>query len=74
MAGSRSRTDIMLKAMWSTPACSQPAESTVHQRPKRKTGTEPLAPSTNRLSTPGESREKSPLARIAEGWMASALT
>ena len=43
----------MLKRMCSTPACSQPAVSTVHQRPNWNTGSAPLAPSRNSTSVLG---------------------
>ena len=54
-AGASCRIHITLKTTCSTPACSQPAVSTVHQRPNWNTGTAPLAPIRNRTSVLGDS-------------------
>ena len=49
------------------PACSQPAERSVHQRPARKTGPAPLAPKRMSASWLGANNEKRPLLRIPCG-------
>jgi hypothetical protein len=43
-----------------SPACSQVALRTVHQRPKRNTGTSPLAPNTNSAVLLGARIESGP--------------
>src|SRR5262245_13903868 len=48
----------MLKKMWSTPACNQPAVRKVHHRPAPKTGTTPLSPNKNRLRLLGDRKFK----------------
>src|SRR5215510_136500 len=50
----------MLKKMWSRPACNQPAVRTVHHRPARNTGRQPLAPKRNRASLLGDKKFKKP--------------
>ncbi len=44
--------------MCSSPACNQPADSTVHQRCNSNTGPEPLAPKRSRLSRLGARKLK----------------
>src|SRR5215217_8017970 len=47
----------MLNSTCSNPACNQPALSTVHQRPRPKTGTAPLAPNRNSTCRLGDSAD-----------------
>ena len=53
------------------PPWSQEAESTVHQRPNRNTGTAPLAPNRKRLWMLGEPRERIPPISMPVGSAAS---
>ena len=60
IAGPICHSQYMFIATCSRPAWSQPALSTVHQRPRPKTGSAPLAP--NRISTCvlGDSADRMP--------------
>src|SRR5215467_5505824 len=57
MAGPICQTQYMFIPTCSRPACSQPALSTVHQRPYPNTGAAPLAPNQNNTTLLGESAE-----------------
>ena len=63
IAGPIWRTQYMFMKMWSSDACSQPALSTVHQRPKVNTGIAPLAPNRNSTGVVGASSDM-----IPPGW------
>ena len=60
IAGPIMRTQYMFIRMCSSPACSQPALSTVHHRPAPKTGTAPLSPNRNRIAGLGVNAERMP--------------
>ncbi len=55
----------MFIPMCSSPACSQPALSTVHQRPSPKTGYAPLAPNMIRTAVLGDNADRIPPVPIA---------
>ena len=65
IAGPICRTQYMFMKMCSSEACSQPALSTVHQRPNVNTGTAPLAPNRNSTGVLGASIDMMPPIRIA---------
>src|SRR6185295_17639506 len=54
----------MFRKMCSSEACSQPALSTVHQRPNVNTGIAPLAPNRNSTGVLGASIDMMPYVRI----------
>src|SRR5262245_34269043 len=60
MAGPICHTQYMFIAMCSRPACSQPALSTVHQRPALNTGIAPLAPNTKSTAVLGDRADNTP--------------
>src|SRR3954454_9773312 len=60
IAGPICQTQYMFIAMCSSPACSQPALSTVHQRPIANTGPAPLAPNTISTAELGDSADNTP--------------
>src|SRR5262249_22328491 len=57
MAGPICQTQYMFIATCSSPACSQPALSTVHHRPSSNTGYSPLAPNRIRMGALGDSAD-----------------
>ena len=61
IAGPICRTQYMFMKMCSSDACSQPALSTVHQRPNVNTGIAPLAPNRNSTGVLGASIDMMPL-------------
>ena len=65
IAGPMYRTQYMFSTMCSSPACSHPALSTVHHRPKVNTGIAPLAPKRNSTGVLGASSAMMLSMRIA---------
>ena len=65
IAGPICQTQYMFMKMCSSDACSQPALSTVHQRPNLNTGIAPLAPNRNSTGVLGESSDMMPPMPIA---------
>jgi hypothetical protein len=64
----------MFSAMCSSPACSQPALSTVHQRPNWNTGIAPLAPNRNSTGVLGASADMMLSTRIPPPDISSVIT
>src|SRR3982751_4573686 len=60
IAGPICQTQYMFIATCSNPACNQPALSTVHHRPYKKTGTAPLEPKRTRMSLLGDNIDRRP--------------
>ena len=65
--GASWRIHSTLKRMCSRPPCSQPADSTVHQRWRARTGSGPAAPKTNRLARLGARMLNNPPMPIPDG-------